>query len=94
MLQFQVESLRSRLRAFEIGNLPLIPQEFLGRFPQELPRTDYSMIERMWKKLTGSAGQDGDCNSIVSQPSGLYAHSSENSEALRTSFILILSQKI
>uniref|UniRef100_A0A5K3F905 DH domain-containing protein n=1 Tax=Mesocestoides corti TaxID=53468 RepID=A0A5K3F905_MESCO len=48
----QMDNLMTRLKAFENGNLPKIPQELLSIFPQNLPRHDFSMIEKIWSKLT------------------------------------------
>ncbi|VDM33892.1 unnamed protein product [Hydatigera taeniaeformis] len=59
----QADRLRSRLKAFENGNLPKIPQELLALFPQNLQRHDFSVIEKMWNHLTSAENQDTDLNS-------------------------------
>ncbi|KAL5970829.1 Pleckstrin homology domain-containing family G member 5 [Taenia solium] len=57
------DKLRSRLKAYENGNLPKIPQELLALFPQNLQRHDFTVIERIWNQLTSAEKQDTDVNS-------------------------------
>ena len=64
--QLQIDKLRNRLRSFENGNLPKIPQELLEVFPQNLPRHDFSLVERLWNQLTSNEGQDAVTVSVVS----------------------------
>ncbi|KAL5109105.1 hypothetical protein TcWFU_006612 [Taenia crassiceps] len=55
--------LRNRLKAYENGTLPKIPQELLALFPQNMQRHDFSVIEKMWNQLTSAGKQDNDVKS-------------------------------
>nr|CDS19955.1 DH domain containing protein [Echinococcus granulosus] len=54
----QTDRLQNRLKDFEKGNLPKIPQNLLAVFPQNLQRHDFSVIEKMWNQLTVEENQD------------------------------------